>query len=135
MKKTNPTTDLKEAILLLEAQRSNQHDLLIDEAKKTYERLTLASMLKRTAKDLSEAPDFKNNLVNIVMSIGAGFFTKKAVIGNTHNPIKQLLGALVQAGVSNLVSRNAEGIKSVGSKIFQSLFAKKNKVEDESLQE
>jgi len=135
MKKNSSTSDLKAAILLLEAQRLNQQDLLIDEAKHTFQQLSLANMIKRTAKNLSSASEFKNNLVNVVMGIGAGFFTNKAVVGDTKNPIKQLLGALVQVGVSNLVSRNADGIKSVGTKLFQRLFTKKNQVEDESLQQ
>jgi hypothetical protein len=54
------------------------------------------------------------------MSVLVGFITKKAVVGNTNNPLKALFGTVIQFAVSGLVSSNVEHIKSFFSSLFSS---------------
>ena len=59
------------------------------------------------------------------MSLTAGYLSKKVTVGATHNPLKQLLGTLLQVGVTSLVSKNSEGIKSIAGTLIN-YFSRKN---------
>lgn len=58
------------------------------------------------------APDFKEDIFKTSLSLAAGYFSKKIAIGSTKNPLKLMLGNLLQMGVTNAVSKNADGIKT-----------------------
>ena len=113
--------ELKEEIAFLQSQQAQDFLALKVEAKKAYTSLKPVNFLNDTLKDLSSSPEFKGNLMNSTIGIGAGFITKKLVLGATHNPIKQFLGTLLQIGVTSLVSRNGDSIKSGVSKLISLL--------------
>ncbi|MFM1998851.1 MAG: hypothetical protein RL204_798 [Bacteroidota bacterium] len=113
--------ELKEEIAFLQSQQAQDFLALKVEAKKAYTSLKPVNFLNDTLKDLSSSPEFKGNLMNSTIGIGAGFITKKLVLGATHNPIKQFLGTLLQIGVTSLVSRNGDSIKSGVSKLISRL--------------
>jgi hypothetical protein len=113
--------ELKEEIAFLQSQQAQDFIALKAEAKKAYSSLKPVNFLNDTLKDLSSSPEFKGNLLNSTIGIGAGFITKKLVLGATHNPIKQFLGTLLQIGVTSLVSRNGDSIKSGVSKLISRL--------------
>ena len=69
--------------------------------------------------------DLKGDLVNATLGLATGYLSKKAVIGSTHNPLKQLFGILIQVVVSKVVSKNADGIKSGVSHLITSFLRKK----------
>lgn len=113
--------ELKEEIAFLQSQQAQDFLALKVEAKKAYTSLKPVNFLNDTLKDLSSSPEFKGNLMNSTIGIGAGFITKKLVLGATHNPIKQFLGTLLQIGVTSLVSRNGDSLKSGVSKLISRL--------------
>jgi hypothetical protein len=59
------------------------------------------------------------------MAMAAGFLSKKLLVGKSHNPLKQVVGTMVQLGVTNLVTRNGNVIKSAAFRILTSFFVKK----------
>src|ERR1700751_562635 len=101
MKKITSVLELKEQIFLLEAKQADEKQLLKDEVKNLHESLKPTNLIKNAVGELTSLPDFKGNILNAVVSIAAGFFSKKIAIGSTHNPIKQLLGTLLQMGVTS----------------------------------
>lgn len=121
MKKIANTADLREEILSLEIRLANDREALKNEFKAAYKRITLANLIRKTAKELAEAPDFKHNLLTAFMSLGAGILSRKLVIGSSRNPIKKVLGALVQAGVTKIVSANSDTLKSAGTFLVKKL--------------
>jgi len=131
MKKLSPSAQLKETIILLEIEQFQKKILLHEEFLVTYENLKPVNLIKNKLAGIITAPDFKNNLINSLIGIASGYISKKLIVGNTRNPIKQLLGTLLQVGVTKLVSNNAEGIKSTGKSIFDNLFGKKRQEEQE----
>ena len=118
------TIELRKAISLLETKQKEEGLILKEQCKITYDSLRPLNLIKSTLKDLV-TPDLKENLLGSVMSLAAGYASKKAVIGSTHNPLKQLLGTVLQMGVTSIVSKNTDGIKSVVTNIISSFLKKK----------
>ena len=121
MSKITTTAELKEAIRLLEIEQKVEGALLKEQFKITYESLKPVNLIGNTIKELVKSPDLKGDLLTTALSLGAGFLSKKVVIGNTANPLKQLLGTLLQMGVTSLVSKNTGVIKSIGGEMLSRL--------------
>lgn len=126
MGKITSIKELKESISQLEIKRANEKALLIEQFKTTYECLKPASIIKNTFNELVTGPDFKEGLFGTILSFAAGYLSKKAVVGPTHNPLKQLLGTFLQMGITSIVSKNTDGIKSAVMHLMNSIFDKKN---------
>ncbi|PJA06139.1 MAG: hypothetical protein COX70_10210 [Flavobacteriales bacterium CG_4_10_14_0_2_um_filter_32_8] len=127
MAKITSITELNKAILLLEDQQTLEGTLLKERFKITYESLRPINLIKSTFNELVSAPDFKEDLLNTSLSLAAGYFSKKLAIGSTNNPFKQILGSFLQMGVTSIVSKNSDDIKSGIQKLITLLFSKKEK--------
>lgn len=125
MRKPSATIELRNSILLLELKQSEDAFLLKKEILKTYENLKPVNLIKNAFNKFVEAPDFKTNLLNATLSLASGYLAKKITIGSTHNPIKQLLGTVLQMGVTSLVSKNSSDIKSTIANLFTKFLHKK----------
>ncbi|HEY0030150.1 MAG TPA: hypothetical protein VGC65_05285 [Bacteroidia bacterium] len=130
MKKITTVEELKASILLLETKQANEGLLLKAQFKITYENLRPVNLIKNTISDLVNGPDLKANLLTTTLSMAAGYLSKKAVIGSTHNPLKQVFGSLLQMGVTSLVSKNSDGIKSVMMQLLNSFTNKKDRASE-----
>jgi hypothetical protein len=121
-------TELRAAILLLEIKQANEGKLLKEQFKVTYESLKPVNLIKSTISELVSAPDLKGDLLNASISHAAGYLTKKTIIGETRNPLKELAGSLIQMGVTSLVAKNAEGLKSLAIELISKIINKKKNV-------
>lgn len=126
MEKISSVIELRESILLLEIKKANELKLLKEQFKITYESLKPVNLIKSKINELIESPDLKNNIINTTMGLAAGYLSKKALVGSTHNPLKQLLGTVLQIGVSSLVAKNSDGIKSTAITLLHTLLGKRN---------
>jgi hypothetical protein len=118
--------ELRESILLLEIKKSNDLRLLKEQFKITYESLKPVNLMKNKINDLIESPDLKETLLNTTLSLAAGYLSKKAIVGSTHNPLKQLLGMVLQIGVSSMVAKNTDEIKSTALNLLNKFISKRN---------
>lgn len=125
MEKITSLVGLKESIILLEIQQAYEGQLLKEQFKTTYQNLRPVNLIKNTFKELVSAPDFKGNLVDTALSVAAGYLSKKVMIGSTINPIKQLLGTVLQIGVTGIVAKNTDGIKSTAMNLLQQFINKR----------
>jgi hypothetical protein len=125
MQNITTSKELLLSIQQLEQKQKIEGALLKVQFQSTYESLRPSNLIKNTLKELAKAPDFKEDILDTTISLGAGYLSKKAAIGSTHNPLKQLLGTILQMGVTNFVSKNTSGIKSVGKYIMDKIFTKK----------
>lgn len=126
MRQITTLVELREEIALLETTQLSSEIALKEQFKITYDSLRPLNLIKSTFKDLTSAPDFKGDFLNSTMGIGAGYLTKKIIVGASHNPLKKLLGTLLQVGITSIVAKNGDGIKSVAIKVIGSLLPKKN---------
>jgi len=126
MEKITNITELNQAILILEAKKNLDEAVLKEQFGIIYESLKPINLIKNTIKKLAETPDFKNDLLNTSLSLAVGYLSKKITIGSTHNPIKQMLGIILQMGVTRIVSKNADNIKLTLESLIDNLFTKKD---------
>jgi hypothetical protein len=129
MEKITSVSGLRESILLLEIKQANEAQLLKEEFKATFEKMKPINLIKNSINEMVSSPNLKENILNAALGIAAGFISKKTVVGSTHNPLKQLLGLLIEVGVAGVVTKNADGIKSTVMTLISSLIAKKRKAE------
>ncbi len=110
---------LENNIRLLE---SEQNILLIqikDQAYQLYNNVQPLNLIKRAYQDISTSPEIRSSLLHDAIGLTTGYLSKKILIGSTHNPIKKILGALVQLAIGNIVSNNSESIRSGGEYIVR----------------
>lgn len=125
MNKITSIAELKESIFLLEIKKVNEGALLKEQFQTTYESLKPANLIKNTLNELTSTPDLKGDLLNATLGLAAGFLSKKVVVGSTENPLKQVLGTLLQIAVTSIVSKNADGIKSIAQLLINNIINKK----------
>ena len=126
MEKITSVAELREAILRLEIKQATEKQLLKEEFKYTFESLHPINLIKKMLNDLTATPNLKGKLFNAVLSIGTGYLSKKVMVGATHNPLKRLLGAILQVGVTKAVSQNSENIKETAIHLLSKLFNNKS---------
>ena len=124
---------LKNSILLLEAEQTVKGIVLKEQFKLTYESLKPINILKNTLKEVSSTPLLIDNILGSVVGLATGYLSKKIVVGASGNIFRNMLGSILQFGVTNVVSKHPEGIKSIGQSIFQLLFRKKEDSVHESV--
>src|SRR5258708_6130480 len=127
MKKITSVVELKESIYLLEIKQANEKQQLKQQFAIMHESLRPVNAIKKTVSELISLPDFKGNILNAIVSLAAGYFSKKIAVGATNNPLKQLLGVVLQMGVTNAVSKNGEGIKSKAINLLSNILNKKRR--------
>jgi hypothetical protein len=125
MAKINYAEALDETIKKLEDQQKQEKKLLKEQFNVAYESLKPANLIKSAIKEFTTSGELKDNMVNYAVGMGTGYLSKKAVVGSSHNPFKNILGTIVQYGVSNIVSKKSDLIKSAGNGLLNLLFHKK----------
>lgn len=106
--------------MIIEARRKCDNDLVLlkDQLHVVYESVKPFNLIKGLIHDVTSAPEIKNNMVSNVIGLGTGLLSKKFLLGSSHNPIKSVLGNILQFAITNVVSKHANGIKAVGGMLF-----------------
>ena len=125
MKSISNSEELKAAIMQLELQQAGELILLKEQYYKTREGFKLINLIKSKFKETVSDPDLKTEAINAAIGFTSGILARKLMIGKTMNPFKKILGVIVEMAVAGKVAKNADGIKSAGSIIFNTLFRKK----------
>ncbi len=130
MNKLSPTEDLNQRISSLQNKKVEDLRIMKEEFHTVYESMKPMNLIKNAIHEISTAPDLKNNLVDGAIGLGTGFLTKKLLIGNSINPIKNIIGNVLEFAIANVVSKHTDSIKSTGINLIQKfLNRKKNKTE------
>jgi hypothetical protein len=130
METITTSAELKEAIQQLELQQASDLIALKHQFHKTKDGFRLVNLIKGTFKEVVKEPGLKTDALNAAIGFTSGILAKKLMIGKTINPIKKLLGFVLEMAVANKVAKNADGIKLAGTGIFKSLFKKKEKTDN-----
>jgi hypothetical protein len=85
------------------------------------------NLIKSTFREAVASRDLKNNIVNTSVGLTAGYLSKIVFAGVMKTPLTKLLGTALMFGVTNLVARNPETVKSVGKGFFNLIRGKKGK--------
>ena len=129
MQTINTAAELKNAIQQLEQKQTDEWLLLKEEFHTTYEKLKLINIIKSTFKEAVTVPDLKTNVINAAIGLTSGIVAKKVLIGKTINPLKKLLGIIVEVAVAGKVAKNTNNIRSIGNMIMKKIFNQRNEPE------
>ena len=101
------TTDLDTAIKRLERKSRLLEEDMKEDMHSLLENLKPANILRATLDEVQESTPLKHNLLKIAVGLGAGYFSRKMVIGKSAGFVKKALGTALQYGITQFVaSRN-----------------------------
>ena len=124
MKKQTPKEILASRILMLSMKQDGELILLKDQFFTTYENFSFM-FIKNSLRGLVSSTDKgSSSLLDTAIGLSTGFLSKKLLIGGTHNPVKKILGGLLQFAVAKIVSTHTDTIKSTGGKLFTGILSK-----------
>ena len=102
------TSDLSEAIKKLEIKRRLQEENIRDHAHDLLINLKPTNILKHTLEEVQESTSLKHNLLKVAIGLGAGYFSRKMIVGKSAGIVKKALGAALQYGITNFIAKKPE---------------------------
>ena len=126
MKKIHKAEELKEAIKHLESKKLITEEALKKQFHETIDIFKPSNILKNTVSEVAAAPQFKHNLLNLVLGLGAGFITNKITAGRKAGLLARTLGTALQFGVTSLVVKNKANEETLSHKkggLFSRIFS------------
>lgn len=128
MQTINNEKELHEAIVFLEAKLKTDGAELRVEIQEAFNSIKPMNLIKNAIKEVIGSDDVKEGVVQKTVGYGLGFGVKKLFETFSKGPLTGILGTGIMFGVSNLVSKNPETVKIIGSKLLD-LFKRKKEVE------
>lgn len=119
MKKINSESELRAAILQLEGMQEEEGKLLRVQFQLAYESIKPINLIKSTISEAIESKDIKDDIVNTAIGLTTGFLSKVLFEGKKSSPLKKLLGTALMFGITRLVAKNPETLKSIGNRLFK----------------
>ncbi len=116
MKKIHKAEELKNAILELEAKKIVSEEALKRQFHETIEIFKPANIVKNTVSEVSASPQFRHNLLNLALGLGAGYISNKIATGKKAGLLARTAGTALQFGVTSLIAKNKANEETVGHK-------------------
>lgn len=105
LEKIANTKDLDTAIKRMQRKVELQEAGLKDQFHTILSSLKPANILRSTIHEVQETPDLKHNLFKVALGLGAGYFSRKLVVGKSAGIIKKALGTALQYGITQFVAK------------------------------
>ncbi len=102
------TTDLSIAIKRLERKRQRLEEELKDDFHIILQELKPTNLLKNTLHEIQESTPLKHNLLKVALGLGAGYFSRKLMIGKSAGIVKKALGTALQYGITNFIAKKED---------------------------
>ena len=135
MAKPSAVDSLKESIRLLEIRQAEEGRALKEQFRITFESLKPVNLIKSSLNELTSSVEVKNSLFETIVSILTGYLTKKMMVSSNSNPLMKILGAVLQFGVTTLIAKNAETIRTYVMNLIERLVHPENAEEEEQQEE
>ena len=113
--------DLKAAILELEDRKQRQQQELVQNIKQFKESLTPANLLKSGFNKVKESPGMTGTILKASLGLGVGLLSKKLLLGKSPGFLRKIIGSAIQMGVTGLVAKKTDDIKSSGDSFFKKI--------------
>jgi hypothetical protein len=101
----NNKFDLDLAIAKLERKQFMLEEDLKNDFHSLLEGLRPTNILKHTVQEIQESTTLRNNLLKVALGLGAGYFSRKLLVGKSAGVVKKILGTALQYGITNLVAK------------------------------
>ena len=124
MQNITSTVGLKEAIQQLQNKQAVELQLLKEQFNITYESLKPVNLI-RTFTEAVASPDIISNILSASIGLTTGFFSKRIFTSATGSLLKKVFGSVLLFGITRIIVKKPELIKSFGQHIVQRIFSKK----------
>jgi hypothetical protein len=84
-------------------------------------------LVRNTFKEVAASEELTDNIVNTSVGLAAGYVSKTLFEKTSHSPFRKLLGTALLFGVTNLVAKNPDVIKSAGIDLYNIIKYQLNK--------
>jgi hypothetical protein len=126
MQKINSAKELRDAILQLERKKADEEKMLREQFHLVCDSLKPINLIKSSFKEVIASGDLKNNILNTSIGLTVGYLSKILFERVSNSPIKKFLGTALLFGITNVVSKNSEGIKSMGNRVMKIISSKRS---------
>jgi hypothetical protein len=126
MENINSHIDLKAAIRSLEASHEMQGQRLKEQYELAFEKMKPLNLIKNTFKEMGASSTIKDELMNAALGLATGYLSKKIIVGSTHNPLKKLLGAVLETAIATATATNGDQLRKAGLSLFTHIFNKRS---------
>ena len=119
MQKISSVAGLKNAIRVLEAEQAVALQSLNEHFFQTIQAMRPANLLIGTLKNMANSPTVFDQILGTAVGLATGYLTKKIFIGTSGNLIRRLTGSILQFGITKVIAKHPEVVKSFGEFIFR----------------
>ena len=105
MKKLNQNELLDQKIAQLTIQHKRELEELKEQFHLVQSSLTSTNIVQEGLNGFYQTVTNKENLVSTIVSIVGGYVSKKVVVGSSENPIKKVVGNVLQFLVTGYLSK------------------------------
>lgn len=109
----NNTDELRQAILLLENEVEEQKLQVKEQLNLLYKTFEPVTVVKNVFNEVVTSEEFRANILTATMGISTGYITKKLLFKKNNNPLKSLLGNLLQYGLANLIIHPSRTLQTI----------------------
>jgi len=125
MENITSTAGLKYAIKQLEYKHADNALRLEEDFVIVVESLKPTNLIKNAIYKLSEKPDLPGSILGGVLGLVSGYLTKKIAVGSSANIIKNIVGTILQLGVTSVVTQHSKTISAIGRYFLHKIIRKK----------
>jgi len=106
MESITTSEELKNAIQILELNQQVREQQLKEHVYLVIESLKPANLIRSAVHDITSSPYLIENILGTAVGLVSGYISKNIASGKSGNLVRKLLGAILQFGVTNVVTRN-----------------------------
>lgn len=125
MKTINAAIQLKADIAVLEDRQARDWYILKQALEATSQAFSPSHIARTVLEETTSLPLFKNTMIKTLIGLGTGWFSGKLINGNKEQTVKKSIGSVVQFALAYFAANHADGIRTVGEKLFHKFFGKK----------
>ena len=119
MEKITTSAEIKLAIQNLQFEHEVQGALLKQHFFDVFESLKPINLIKSTLQEVTASPYLIDSVLSSTMGLLSGYVSKKLAIGGSKNVMRNIVGSLLQFGVTNVVSKNSGILKTLGNFVIK----------------
>ena len=128
MQEIKTVIQLKEAIQLLQFKRKEEELGLKNEISILFEKIQPINIIQDTVNELVESKSLQTDVIDLGVGTATGFAIRKLIVGESKNPIAQVIGRMIEQTVSQKIISNRVVIHNIGRNVLN-LFSSKTKKE------
>jgi hypothetical protein len=124
MEKINSETSLQDAILQLESKWSDEGKMVKEQFYLAFDSIKPINLIKSTFREAVASRDLKTDIINTSVGLTAGYLSKIVFASVMKTPLTKLFGTALMFGITKVVARNPQTVKSLGEKFLKMIRGK-----------